>query len=315
MQILCVILNYKTPAMTIDAVRAARTALARVEGHRIDVVDNDSRDGSFEALCLARENERWHDVDVMQSGHNGGFGFGNNFAIRRALASSDPPELVYILNSDAFPEPEAVEVLLRFMREHPGVGIAGSALHGVDGDPHISAFRFPTLRSEIANSFRLGLLRRVFPESEIPILPRPERTRPVDWLAGASMIIRRAVLEEVGLFDEGFFLYFEETDLCRRARIAGWPTWYVVESRVAHVGHGSTGLKDKQKPMPRYWFDSRRYYFLKNHGRAYLWAANAAQAAGLATFKVRARLQRKADPDPVRFLRDFVHYNFIVNRP
>lgn len=315
MQLLCVILNYRTAEMTIDAVRAARRALARVEGHRIDVVDNDSRDRSEETLRAAALRERWNDVEILQTGNNGGFGSGNNYAIRRALASDDPPEFVYVLNSDAFPEPEAIEALIRFMREHPKAGIAGSALTGTDGVPHISAFRFPTFSTEVAGSFRLGLLTRVMAEAEVPIQPRPDRTREVDWLAGASMIIRREVLEQVGLFDETFFLYFEETDLCRRARLAGWSTWYVVESRVTHAGHASTGLKDKSKPMPRYWFDSRRYYFLKNHGRAYLWAANAASAAGLATFKVRAKLQRKHDPDPVRFLRDFVHYNFLVNRP
>ncbi len=315
MHVLCVILNYRTPDMTIESVRAARAALSRIEGHRIDVVDNDSRDGSFDALSAAAATEGWDDVRVVQTGHNGGFGYGNNYAIRHALASDDPPEFVYILNSDAFPEPGAVEALLAFMRARPHVGIAGSALHGTDGDPHISAFRFPTLRSEIANGFRLGVLSKLLPESEIPILPRPERTRRVDWLAGASMMIRREVLEEVGLFDEGFFLYFEETDLCRRAALAGWPTYYVVESRVAHVGHGSTGLKDKERPMPRYWFDSRRYYFLKNHGRAYLWAANTAHTAGLATNKLRARMQHKTDPDPVGFLRDFIHYNFVSNRP
>jgi N-acetylglucosaminyl-diphospho-decaprenol L-rhamnosyltransferase len=313
MKLLCVILNYKTAGMTLDAVQAARIALERVPDHRIDVVDNDSKDGSYEKL--AKDCAAFPDVQVLQTGHNGGFGYGNNFAIRRALASSDPPELVYILNSDAFPEPDAVEVLVDFMASHPACGIAGSAIHGTDGNPHVTAFRFPTLASEVGQSFRLGMLNRVLPESEVPILPRPTETRPVDWLAGASMIIRREVLEEVGLFDETFFLYFEETDLCRRARLRGHDVYYVVESRVAHVGHGSTGLKDKQKPMPRYWFDSRRYYFLKNHGRAYTWAANAVHAAGLATYKVRARLQRKDDPDPARFLRDFVRYNFLVNRP
>lgn len=315
MQLLTIILNYKTPQMTLDAVRAARTALAGVERHRIHVVDNDSGDGSEEALRDAVASESWPDVEVLQTGHNGGFGYGNNHSIRRALRSDDPPDFVYVLNSDAFPEPDAIEALLGFLRERPDVGIAGSAIYGTDGEPHVTAFRFPSLKSEVTASFRLGLLSRALPGSEVPILPRPERTQQVDWLAGASMMIRREVLEEVGLFDEGFFLYFEETDLCRRARLAGWPTWYVVESRVAHVGHGSTGLKDKKKPMPRYWFDSRRHYFLKNHGKAYLWAANAVHATGLATFKARARLQRKEDSDPTRFLRDFVRYNFLVKRP
>jgi GT2 family glycosyltransferase len=301
--------------MTLRCIRAAREALANVPSHRIDVVDNDSRDGSFPKLEAAVRAEGWPDVVVMQSGHNGGFGAGNNYAMRRALASDDPPDFVHLLNSDAFPEPDAIEALLDFMDAHPDVGIAGSALTGTDGEPHISAFRFPSLESEVLGSARLGLLTRMLPEREIAIFPRPDRTRRVDWLAGASMMIRREVLEEVGLFDERFFLYFEETDLCRRAWLRGWPTWYVLESRVTHVGHASTGLKDLSRRMPSYWFDSRRHYFRKNHGKAYTWAANTALAVGLATYKVRARIQKKDDPDPNRFWRDFVHYNFLKNRP
>jgi hypothetical protein len=315
MELLTIILNYRTPEMTLAAVRAARRACRDLESWRIDVVDNDSGDGSEEKLRAAAALARWTHTDIVQTGFNGGFGFGNNYAIRRALSSNDPPQFFYILNSDAFPEPDAIEALLRLMRQRPEVGIAGSALVGADGEPHLSAFRFPTLRTELASGFRLGALSRLLTDAEVPIRPRPTKTREVDWLAGASMMIRRSVLEDAGLFDEGFFLYFEETDLCRRARFAGWPAWYVVESRVTHVGHASTGLEDKRKRMPRYWFDSRRRYFLKNHGRTYLWTANAAHAAGLATFKLRARLQRKEDPDPRGFLRDFVRYNFLSSPP
>ncbi|MGF1469580.1 MAG: glycosyltransferase family 2 protein [Sandaracinaceae bacterium] len=315
MRLQCVILNYRTADMTIDAIRAARRALAGIEDHRIDVVDNDSRDGSFEKLREVAEGEGWPDVQVMASPRNGGFGAGNNFAIRKALASDDPPDLVYILNSDAFPAEDAVDKLISFLDGHPDVGIAGSYIHGTDGDPHLTAFRFPTLRSEIIGSVRLGLLERLWPDTEVPIRPMPDETRQVDWLAGASMMLRREVLEEIGLFDETFFLYFEETDLCRRARLAGWPTWYVVESRVAHVGSASTNWQDKTRPMPAYWFQSRRHYFVKNHGRAYTWAANTACALGLASFKLRAALQGKEDPHRVHFFRDFVRFNFRDSPP
>lgn len=314
MKLLAVTLNYKTPDMTMDAVRAALPALARVDGGwRLDVVDNDSRDGSEERLSAACADLAH--VEFMETGHNGGFGFGNNYAIRRAMESDEPPEYVYLLNSDAFPAEDAIEKLVDFMDAHPDVGIAGSYIHGVDDEPHLTAFRFPSLASEVLGAFRLGALKRMLSDHEVPIIPMPKETRQVDWLAGASMMIRREVFESVGYFDETFFLYFEETDLCRRARLRGWTTWYVVESRVAHVGHGSTGLKDKSKPMPRYWFDSRRHFFRKSYGPAYTWAANTAHAVGLATFKARARLQGKEDTDPTDFLKDFVKYNFVMNRP
>jgi len=314
MKVLTIILNYKTAEMTLDAVRAAQKALGRIEGgYRIDVVDNDSGDGSHE--ILEKACEAWDDVQFLQTGNNGGFGAGNNYAIRKALASDDPPELVYILNSDAFPAEDAIDELISFLETHPDVGIAGSAIHGVDGLPHLTAFRFPSFTSEVLGGFQLGALKKLLPEREVPIQPMPERTQQVDWLAGASMMLRRELLETVGLFDETFFLYFEETDLCRRSSLRGWSCWYVVESRVAHIGHGSTGLKDKSKPMPTYWFDSRRHYFRKNHGRAYTFAANAAHAIGLATFKARAGIQGKPDHNPSGFWSDFVRYNFVDNPP
>ncbi|MFK8004042.1 MAG: glycosyltransferase family 2 protein [Polyangiales bacterium] len=311
MRLLCVILNYRTADMTLEAAESARKALALVDGdHLIHIVDNDSGDGSFEKISAAVAERGWPKVRVSQSGKNGGFGAGNNFAIRKALASDDPPDYVYILNSDAFPAEDAVRVLIDFMERTPDAGLAGSYIHGTDGEPHLTAFRFPSLRGEVLSGFRLGALQQLWPDVEVPIQPMPTESRAVDWVAGASLIVRREVFETIGLFDETFFLYFEETDLCRRAALAGHRCYYVVESRVAHVGSASTGLKDQSSPMPRYWFDSRSHYFKKNHGLPYTVAANVGYALGLGTFRARALVQRKDNPDRKHFLRDFVRYNF-----
>jgi len=138
----------------------------------------------------------------------------------------------------------------------------------------------------------------------------PTETIQVDWLAGASMLIRRQVLEDIGLMDDTFFLYFEETDYCRRAREAGWTTHYVVESSVTHIGSVSTGMKDKSKPTPTFWYASRRHYFLKNHGRLYLWAANLAFVLGASLCRIRYRLANRPILDPDHHLRDFIRFNF-----
>jgi GT2 family glycosyltransferase len=289
--------------------------MARIPSARIDVVDNASGDGSLEKLeagvrAAGYAPER---VQVCASPRNGGYGAGNNFAIRRALASADPPEFVYILNSDAFPAEDAVDILLAFLETRPEVGLAGSFIHGTDGAPHETAFRFPSLWSELESGLALGVVSKLLAEHRVAITPRPTATCQVDWLAGASVMIRRQVLEDVGLFDETFFLYFEETDLCRRAHLAGWPTWYVVESRVAHVGSASTGMKKWQR-IPRYWLESRAHYFRKNHGEAYLRAADVAFALSNATFRARRRLQRKPDPHPPHFYEDFVKFSFTRSR-
>lgn len=309
MKLLVVVLNYKTAPMTLEAVAAAHRAIEKIPNARIDVVDNASGDGSVEILTegIRAAGYAPERVRLLESPINGGFGAGNNFAIRQALASDNPPEFVYILNSDAFPAKDAVQILLDFLEAHPEAGIAGSFIHGVDGVPHETAFRFPTIWSELESGLGLGLVSRILADKKVPIVPIPERTRQVDWLAGASVMIRRAVFEDVGLFDETFFLYFEETDLFRRARLAGWSTWYVVESRVAHVGSASTGMK-KWTRIPRYWLDSRAHYFRKNHGEAYLQAANLTFALAHATFRLRRRLQNKPDPHPPGFYGDFLRH-------
>ncbi|KPQ06994.1 MAG: putative glycosyltransferase [Rhodobacteraceae bacterium HLUCCA12] len=301
----CIILNWRTAEMTLDATRAAFAAMDGIEG-AITIVDNDSQDGSFEQMQAATAD--WPRVRVLQSGRNGGYGAGNNHGIRAGLSEGVAADYVYILNSDAFPAPDAIRTLLDYLEAHPGVGLAGSHIHGPDGTPHTTAFRFPSIAGEFEGAACIGLVSRLLKNS-IVAPPLPTQTTRVDWLAGASVMIRQAVLDEIGLFDETFFLYFEETDLCRRAARAGWPTVYVTESRVSHIGSVSTGMKDWRR-TPQYWFASRHHYFVKNHGRIYAWTATLAHWLGLALFRIKARMQGKKPHTPPYFFRDFVTYCF-----
>ena len=295
--VLCIILNWRTAEMTARAVQAAITAMAGIEG-AITVVDNDSQDGSFEALSAAG----WPGVRVLQSGHNGGFGAGNNHGIRAGLPDGSAPDYVYILNSDAFPAPDAIRVLVDYLDAHPQVGFAGSHIHGPEGAPHTTAFRFPSIASEFEGAAKTGPISKLL-KSAIVAPDLPTTTTQVDWVAGASVLMRRSMLDQIGLFDETFFLYFEETDLFLRGARAGWQTVYVVESRVMHIGSVSTGMKEWAR-VPGYWFASRRHYFEKNHGRFYALAATAAHVAGLGIYGLRVVLQRKPRQTPPHFLRD-----------
>lgn len=309
-----IVLNWRTPDMTLDAVRAAVKAMEPIEGGwHLYVVDNDSQDGSEDKLRAAIADEQargtwgYEHVEVIQSGRNGGFGAGNNVGIRAALARTDRPEYVYILNSDAFPAPDAIAKLVAALDARPELGIAGSYIHGVDGEPHVTAFRFPSIQSEIEDGLGLGVVTRLLERWVVPI-GIPEGTIEVDWLAGASMMMRVAMLDEIGTFDETFFLYFEETDLCRRAANAGWKTLYVRDSRCAHVGSASTGMK-KWTRIPGYWLDSRRHYFTKNHGTGYWAAATTARAAMASVYELRRRVQRgKAAKNPEGFVIDLVRH-------
>lgn len=305
MTVLTVILNWRTAEMTLRSAEAARVAMAGIPG-AITIVDNDSRDGSYERMAAEVAARGWDAGDtpvrVIQSGHNGGFGAGNNVGIRAGLPGGVRPDLVYILNSDAFPAPDAIRALVDHLAAHPGTGFAGSYIHGPEGDPHRTAFRFPSVAGEFEAAVRFGPVSRLL-RDRIVARPIPDRTCRVDWLAGASLMMRMDVLDRIGVFDEGFFLYFEETELCHRAAQAGWPTDYVVESRVAHIGSVSTGLKDTRR-MPAYWFDSRTRYFTKVHGRGTWVAATLAHLAGGALFRLRGLIQRRPSQDPPHFLRD-----------
>ena len=300
--VLCIILNWRTAEMTARAVQAAITAMAGIEG-AITVVDNDSQDGSFEALSAAG----WPGVRVLQSGHNGGFGAGNNHGIRAGLPDGSAPDYVYILNSDAFPAPDAIRVLVDYLDAHPQVGFAGSHIHGPEGAPHTTAFRFPSIASEFEGAAKTGPISKLL-KSAIVAPDLPTTTTQVDWVAGASVLMRRSMLDQIGLFDETFFLYFEETDLFLRGARAGWQTVYVVESRVMHIGSVSTGMKEWAR-VPGYWFASRRHYFEKNHGRFYALAATAAHVAGLGIYGLRVVLQRKPRQTPPHFLRDLLRHS------
>jgi hypothetical protein len=251
----------------------------------------------------------------MPLDRNGGFAYGNNAGIRPALQSSDPPDYVLLLNPDTLIRPGALQALVEFLDSHPSVGIAGSRLEHPNETPQRSAFRFHSIWSELESGLRLGFVSKLL-RRKIVAPPVPQQTCPTDWVAGASMMIRRAVFDQIGLMDEAYFMYFEEVDFCLRAKRAGWPCWYVPLSRVVHLvgqSSGVTDIKQARKRRPAYWFQSRKRFFVANFGPARAFLANIAWAFGYATYRVRRAIQRKPDTDPSHLLRDFVRNNFGCN--
>jgi len=305
MRVLVVILNWRTADMTLRAAEAALAAMEGIEGG-ITIVDNDSGDGSFERLRDAAAARGRGRVRVLQSGRNGGFGAGNNVGIRAGLPDGRP-DFVYIQNSDAFPDPGAIRALRDHLLAHPHAGFAGSHIRGPDGAPHLTTFRFPSALGELEGAARIGPLSRLLRRHAVPV-PVPGHSRPVDWLAGASLMMRMDALDRIGLFDERFFLYYEETDLCLRLARAGQEVHFVRESEVVHIGSVSTGMKDWAE-VPGYWFDSRWHYFVKNHGKAGALAATAAQVAGGVLHRLRAFATGARPGDPPKFLRTLVAHD------
>ncbi len=312
--LLVVIVNYRTPNLTIDCLHSLVEEVRSLRGTRVVITDNNSGDDSVEQIQTAIATEGWGEwASLMPLSHNGGFAFGNNAAIRPALSSNNPPDYVLLLNPDTIVRPGALRVLVEFMSKNPQVGIAGSRLEDPDGTPQVSAFRFHTLPSEVDSGLRLGLVSKLL-SKWVVWSPIPQETCQTDWVAGASMIVRREVFEQVGLMDEEYFMYYEEMDFCLQAKRAGWSCWYVPQSQVVHLVGQSSGVTDTKRPpkrRPQYWFDSRRRYFLKNYGWLYAALADHAWAASFALWCLRLVFQGKSYNDSPKLLTDFVRNSFL----
>jgi GT2 family glycosyltransferase len=304
--VLTVILNYRTPELTLRAADAALREMSGLPGEVL-IVDNESGDGSLALMGKVAEDRGWtagNRCRVVGSGRNGGFGAGMNFGMSCGLSDGSVPDYYYLLNSDAFPDPGAIRTLRDFLMATPKAGMAGSLVHGPDGTAHNTAFRFPSALGEFEAAAHTGVISRLLAKSAV-VLPLPAQTCRVDWTAGASLMVRRTMLDQIGGFDETFFLYFEETDLCRRAVRAGWETWYVRESTVVHIGSVSTGAQGWTR-MPGYWFDSRLYYFTRNHGPAYAALATASWVAGGLIWKLRKLISGKPRRNAKYFMSDLI---------
>jgi N-acetylglucosaminyl-diphospho-decaprenol L-rhamnosyltransferase len=282
--ILIVIVNYRTPALTLECAESLHSSLKRFPNARLVIVDNGSEDESIHQFRASEtlKNLRGR-VELMWLANNGGYAVGNNSAIRPALASPNPPDFVWLLNSDALTRNGALDELLKAMGNHPRMGIAGSRLENADGTPQAFAFRFPNILGEWEASVKWGLMTRWCARWKI-WLPTPLTATRTDWVPGASMLLRRTVLEQIGLLDETFFMYFEDVDFCRRARDAGWETWCVPASRVEHRC-GSRA--NASAATSRQWFDARRHYYFKHHSRLYTLGADSARRLGLGMWRVR----------------------------
>ena len=312
MSLLIVILNYKTAQLTIDCLRSLEEEVKQLSSMKVVVVDNASGDGSDEKIEQAIRENQWQDwANLIISPENGGYAKGNNLAISPTLASSEPPDYVLLLNPDTYIRSGAIKALVEFMEGHPQVGIAGSRLEDPDGTPQCSAFRFPTVWGEIDSMLRLGIVSRLLAKYVIP-MPISEVPSQTDWVAGASMIVRKAVFDKIGLLDSEYFMYFEELDFCLQAKRAGWDCWYVPTSRVVHLVGQSSGVTNTKEPLkrrPEYWFASRQRFFSKNYGNLQRVIGDILLVIAFCLWSVRRVIQGKPNYDPPYFLRDFIAYS------
>lgn len=307
--LLVVIVNYRTGPLVVDCLASLAPEVADNGGVRVTIVDNASGDGSAETIERAIGQHGWSEwARVVRSPVNGGFAYGNNLAVRSVLAEAGGVQLFWLLNPDTIVRPGAIAAILHFFAEHPAAGAIGTAIDDESGKRWPIAFRFHSLLGELESSLRLSAVTRlVGRRSATRVMGnRPER---VDWVSGASTIFRRAVFETVGLMDEDYFLYFEETDYFLSIARAGWECWYVPDAVIIHISGRSTGLTGEgaaERRVPAYWFASRRRYLVKNHGRGYAVATDIIALAGLCLWRFRKPANHGVPP---YFVRDLVAHS------
>ncbi len=225
---------------------------------RVHVVDNASADGTSE---MVTQQYPW--VHLIASPTNLGFTGANNLAIPRAQG-----RYILLLNPDTELAENALTRMLDYMEVHPEIGVLGPRLVYGDGSPQSSRRRFPTLAMALMESTPL---EQWFPGNRwaaryrMADLP-DDVAQPVDWLNGACLLTRRAVWDEIGLLDDGFFMYSEELDWCRRAAEAGWVRVYIPDALVVHHEGQSSGQVMARRHI--LFNASKVRYFSKHHGRA-----------------------------------------------
>jgi GT2 family glycosyltransferase len=239
--------------------------------YEIIVVDNASRDGSSAQVLQFDEQ-----IQLLRSEVNLGFAAGNNLAFEHAKG-----QFLALVNPDARPEAGSLARALTCIQDQPRIGMLGGRLLAENGQDQPSARCFPS----VLNDFLVisGLSNR-FPQSRF--FGRVDRTwadpnlaSVVDWVPGAFVVLSAKVLAQVGVFDERFFLYFEEVDLCRRIKAAGFEVWYQPECRAVHIGGVSSGrVKGKHfnshgSQLSLWRMRSAMLYYRKHHGGLAAWGA------------------------------------------
>ena len=264
MELTVSVVSYRTPELLRQCLAALEREALELE---VFVVDNASGDGSVDMV-----RAEFPSANVIENTRNVGFGAAHNQALRRAHG-----RYWVVLNSDAVPQPGALDTLKRELDDDPEIAVVGPKLTFPDGTVQQSRRRFPKMNTLFAESTQLqrfwpdnAALRRYYVQDRSDDEPQD-----VDWLVGACLCVRGAAAKSVGLFDERFFMYSDELDWCRRFRAAGWRVRYIPSAVVVHV-EGASSRRDLAARDQRFQA-SKLAYARKWHGplvaetlRAYL---------------------------------------------
>lgn len=264
MDISIVIVNYKNKGKVINCIESIKGSDLANISYEIIVVDNNSGDD-----IIVDVQKRFKDISFIQSNENLGMGGGNNLGIEQAEGDN-----ILILNPDTLVKKDSIKKMYEFLKKNDEVGIVGPKLIYPDGRLQNSCFREWKLLTPFYRRTFLGKINkkhvdRFLMKDKIPPTPFYKGGGiKVDWIMGSCLLIKGSVLKKVGLFDERFFMYFEDTDLCRRVRQVGKKVVYLPDAIVVH-DHGRASAKKRWYLAPltsklsRVHISSWMKYFIK----------------------------------------------------
>lgn len=301
-----IIVSYNTAHLLGQAIGLLRESAAGLK-LQISIVDNASRDGS-----VALIHERFADCDFIANTVNVGFGRANN-----QMLASARGRYVLLLNTDAFVEPDTLCKTVEFMDQNPRCGVLGVRLEGRDRSLQPSCRYFPTPW----NCFliRTGLNRVFAGTRMVDDMAWDHGTvRECDWVPGCYYLVRREVIEQVGLFDPRFFLYYEEVDHCRAVKAAGWKVVFFPHTTVIHIGGESAKsdarLTSSGGQIAELQVESELLYFRKHHGLGGLLAHLGLTLLADLAFVARRSWRERSGSSLETQLRDWKVWKKLVKR-
>lgn len=271
------IINFRTPELTIQCAQSVLADMKWTDG-KIVIVDNFSDDGSVKILSdWIKSLNPSAPVNLIESVANSGFSAGHNQAMRSCRA-----KYYLILNSDALIRPGFFEAMFSAVDREQKVGFLAPRLEFLEGGQQTSCFRFHSPLSELIRGASSSPITHILSGYDVP-LTNPPQPHQIDWASFACIMLSGNMVKDIGLMDEGYFLYFEDAAYCWNGRKAGWPIIYVPEARVVHFRGGSGPVKKKQyehRRLPSYYYASRTRYFRQTYGWSGPFMANLCWTLG-----------------------------------
>lgn len=306
------IVNYGAADYIIQTMSTLLDELAPFTSARVLIADN--RAPGDDLKKLQRHIDR-QDLGAMfeafDTGGNLGFAGGNNACYARL--ADEKPDLLFFLNPDASPTPGALAQLAETLDQNPDAAIVGPKICDETGDAAFSVFDFPCVFGQFTGEVEIGVLHRLAGQKYM-ISGSQTGVAPIEagWVSGAAFMLRSSACPAPPM-DDGYFLYFEETDMMKTLADEGWRILFDPRAVVVHIGGLTTGAgaDPRGNRLPAFWYDSWRRYSVRHFGAAGAMLAGTLRIIGIVLYYLKQAIRGEAPRRPKRYLRDFFSTAFM----